>query len=90
VAPLAVLAELTLPFCKIGGCFIAQKKGDIREEITGSTKAIDTLGGKLNDKIDVELDEFNDGRYLVVFEKIRETPLKYPRRSGIPAKRPLS
>ena len=90
VAPLAVLVELTLPFCKIGGRVIAQKKGDIQEEISSSAKAVEILGGELKDVVDIELEEFTDHRSLVIIEKVQETAPKYPRRPGIPAKRPLS
>ena len=90
VAPLATLAELTLPFCKIGGCLIALKRGDISREIAAAQKAITTLGGKIKVAINVTLEEFTDGRCLVVVEKVRQTPEKYPRRPGIPGKKPIS
>ena len=90
VAPLSVLVELTLPFCKIGGRVIAQKKGDIQAEISGSAKAMENLGGELKDMVDIELEEFTDHRSLVIIEKVLETAPNYPRRPGIPAKRPLS
>ena len=90
VAPLAVLVELTLPFCRTGGCAIAQKKGDITQEISEATNAINILGGEFKNTIDIDLNEFTDQRRLVVIEKNHETPSKYPRRPGIPAKRPLS
>ncbi|MFC1921247.1 16S rRNA (guanine(527)-N(7))-methyltransferase RsmG [Chloroflexota bacterium] len=89
VAPLATLAELTLPFCKHGGNFIAHKKGDIKQEMAEAENAINTLGGKLREVIPVNLKEFPDKRCLVIIDKITETPNKYPRRSGMPAKRPV-
>jgi 16S rRNA (guanine527-N7)-methyltransferase len=90
VAALPVLAELCLPFCAVGGTFIAQKKGDVGEEISRSVKAIDVLGGRLCDVKKVELEEFADNRVLVIIKKISATPPSYPRRPGIPAKRPIS
>jgi 16S rRNA (guanine527-N7)-methyltransferase len=90
VAPLATLAELTLPFCKIGGFLIAPKKGDISQEIAVAKRAIATLGGQFREVIEIPLEEFSDSRCLVVIKKVRETPAKYPRRSGIPAKKPIS
>ncbi len=90
VARLPALIELTLPFCAIGGRFIAQRKGDVEPEITRASKAISTLGGNLQEIKRITLDEFTDDRYLVVIEKISATPEKYPRRSGIPSKRPLA
>ncbi len=90
VAPLATLVELTLPFCTIGGSFIAQKKGEIEPELSQATKAISILGGNLREVKKIELEEFTDERYLVIIDKITVTPEKYPRRPGIPAKRPLA
>jgi len=89
VASLPELVELTLPFCRIGGRFIAQKKGDIDEEVNGAKKAIATLGGKLNRIKKIELDEFEDVRYMVIVDKICATPNKYPRRPGFPRRRPI-
>ncbi len=90
VAPLATLTELTLPFCFIGGSFIAQKKGLIEAEISQADKAIALLGGSLREVKKIELEEFTDRRQLIVIDKISPTPSRYPRRPGIPAKRPLT
>jgi 16S rRNA (guanine527-N7)-methyltransferase len=81
--------ELTLPFCQIGGRFIAQKKGEIDQEINRAQKAIAALGGKLDQIKKIKLDEFDDGRYLVIIDKIYPTPNKYPRRPGLPRRRPI-
>jgi 16S rRNA (guanine527-N7)-methyltransferase len=89
VALLPTLVELTLPFCQIGGRFIAQKKGEIDQEINRAEKAIAALGGKLGQVKKIELDEFNDARYLVIIDKIYPTPGKYPRRPGVPERRPI-
>jgi 16S rRNA (guanine527-N7)-methyltransferase len=89
VAPLPTLAELTLPFCAIGGSFIAQKKGAIDLEISQAAKAIGLLGGKLREAKRVDLEEFTDERWLITIDKVLPTPQPYPRRPGIPAKRPL-
>ena len=89
VAPLPTLAELTLPFCRIGGRVIAQKKGDIDQEVGRARKAIAVLGGKLGQVRPVELEEFDDVRYLVIVDKIAPTAGKYPRRPGVPKKRPI-
>jgi 16S rRNA (guanine527-N7)-methyltransferase len=90
VAPLPTLAELTLPFCAADGSVVVHKKGDIEEEITKASGAIDTLGGKLNEVRAVDLPEFSDQRRLVVIDKVSTTPKQYPRRPGIPKKRPLA
>jgi 16S rRNA (guanine527-N7)-methyltransferase len=89
VALLPTLVELTLPFCQVGGRFIAQKKGEIDQEVNGARKAIVALGGKLGQIKKIELDEFNDARYLVIIDKIYPTPAKYPRRPGVPRRRPI-
>ena len=89
VAPLATLVELTLPFCVIGGGFISQKKGAIDQEIRQATKAISLLGGRLREVKRVDLEEFTDKRQLVIVDKVSPTPRLYPRRPGIPGKRPL-
>jgi 16S rRNA (guanine527-N7)-methyltransferase len=89
VALLPTLVELTLPFCQIGGRFIAQKKGEVEQEISRAGKAIAVLGGKLDRIKKIELDEFDDARCLVIIGKIYPTPNKYPRRPGLPKRRPI-
>jgi 16S rRNA (guanine527-N7)-methyltransferase len=89
VALLPTLVELTLPFCRIGGRFIAQKKGEIDQEVDRAKKAIAVLGGKLNQIRKIELEEFSDARYLVIVDKICSTPSEYPRRPGVPKRRPI-
>ena len=89
VASLPTLVELALPFCQIGGKFIAQKKGQIEQEVVQAGKAIDVLGGKLNQVKKVELEELSDKRYLVIIDKIYPSPEKYPRRAGTPTRRPI-
>ena len=89
VAPLPTVVELTLPFCALGGSFIAQKKGTIDEEVSNAARAIGILGGRLGEIKAIDLSEFADKRFLVVIDKLSPTPPKYPRRPGIPAKRPL-
>ncbi|MFQ5996502.1 MAG: 16S rRNA (guanine(527)-N(7))-methyltransferase RsmG [Dehalococcoidales bacterium] len=89
VAQLPTLVELTLPFCALGGSFIAQKKGNIDSEISQADRAIGLLGGNLREVKKVELAEFTNERWLIIVDKVSSTPLRYPRRPGIPAKRPL-
>lgn len=88
VTKLSTTAELTLPFCREGGLFIAQKKGQIDEELSQATKAIDILGGQLREIKKVDLPQL-EPRFLVIVEKVSPTPQRYPRRAGMPAKRPL-
>jgi len=89
VARLATLAELTLPFCRKGGLVIAHKRGQIEAEVNEAAYAIGILGGKLKGVVPVTLPEFTDNRALVVLEKVSPTPENYPRRAGMPGKRPL-
>ncbi len=90
VAPLPTLIELALPFCAIGGSFIAQKKGAIEAEIRQAAKAMSLLGGRLRQVKRINLEEFHDERYLVIIDNVSPTPERYPRRPGIPKKRPLA
>jgi 16S rRNA (guanine527-N7)-methyltransferase len=89
VALLPTLVELTLPFCAIGGIFVAQKGKGVEQELSRAGKAIDLIGGKLREVRRVEMEEFTDERWLVIIDKISPTLPKYPRRPGIPGKRPL-
>ena len=89
VASLPALVELALPFGAVGGCFIAQKKGDIDSEISQAARTINLLGGNLREVKKVDLAEFTDGRRLVIIDKLTLTPSQYPRRPGMPTKRPI-
>ena len=89
VASLAALVEWTLPFCRIGGIVVAQKKSDVRDETARARRATATMGGKLREIREVSFKELGEVRSLVVLEKNSPTPELYPRRPGMPAKRPL-
>jgi 16S rRNA (guanine527-N7)-methyltransferase len=89
VAPLPVLVEYLLPLVKVGGKVLAQKGKDAEKQVGMAEKAIGLLGGEFQEMIPVDLPGGYERRYLVVIQKIAETPDKYPRREGIPAKRPL-
>ena len=88
VAKLASLAELTLPFCAVGGAFIAMKTWPPDAEVDEAGRAINVLGGRLRQIVRIGLGGLQD-RSLVVIDKVKPTPEKYPRRSGVPQKRPL-
>ena len=81
VARLNTLAEYCLPLVKVGGRFIAYK-GPAEEEVKEAERAIETLGGKLKETVKFSLPENAGERTLVVIEKIRKTPQKYPRGRG--------
>ncbi|RKD22243.1 16S rRNA m(7)G-527 methyltransferase [Caminicella sporogenes DSM 14501] len=89
VADLSVLCEYCLPFVKKGGFFIAQKGPDVEEEIKNSKKAIEILGGKLIDKVSINLPFSDITHSLIIIEKRKSTPKKYPRKAGIPVKNPI-
>ena len=89
VAKARVLAELTLPFCRLGGVCVMQKQGHIEKELDEAEEAIRTLGGSLREIREVAVPGLLRPRLLVVVEKVSSTPAKYPRRPGVPAKRPL-
>ncbi|MBI4318239.1 MAG: 16S rRNA (guanine(527)-N(7))-methyltransferase RsmG [Chloroflexi bacterium] len=89
VAPLATLAEYCLPFVKVGGRFIAPKKGAIEAELQRAGGAIDALGGRLTRMQAVEIPDLLEPRFLVVVDKVRPTPPQFPRRAGMPGKKPL-
>ena len=88
VARLDVLAEFCLPFCAVGGVMIAQKGPQVEKELRQARNAIETLGGRTKDSDMLVTPSVGIGT-LVVIEKQRQTPTHYPRRPGIPSKRPL-
>ena len=89
VARLSVLAELALPFCRRGGVVVAYKKVDVGAELARASRAIETMGGRLREVVEVPSDVVGEPRSLVVLEKCGSTPARYPRRPGAPKKRPL-
>ncbi|MEN8243032.1 MAG: 16S rRNA (guanine(527)-N(7))-methyltransferase RsmG [Chloroflexota bacterium] len=89
VARLPVLAEYLLPLVKVGGYMLAQKGESAPSELTQAQTALEQLGGEVVKSIPVKLPGDLPGRYLVLIQKVRPTPDKFPRRAGIPGKRPL-
>lgn len=89
VASLDTLSEYCLPFVKKGGYFIAMKGPEVEEELNSSKKAIDTLGGKVEEVKIVEIPESDISHSLIIIKKVSNTPKKYPRGGGKPKKRPL-
>lgn len=86
VARLNTLLEYTMPFIKVGGKFVAYK-GDAVEELNEAKNAISLLGGKLKDNICYELEGAK--RQLITIEKVKNTPLIYPRTNAMIRKKPL-
>ncbi len=89
VAKLPVLAEYLLPFVKIGGKMLAQKGESGPAEVQAAENAMGILGGHVRQIIPVTLPGVVEERYLILADKVGATPPKYPRKAGIPSKRPL-
>lgn len=89
VANLATLSEYLLPFVEVNGRCISMKGVEVDNELNDSKKAIEILGGKVVDKSNFKLPKSDLGRCLIIIEKIKNTPSKYPRKPGIPAKEPI-
>ncbi|MDH4620129.1 16S rRNA (guanine(527)-N(7))-methyltransferase RsmG [Brevibacillus sp. AY1] len=89
VARLNLLSEFCLPFAQVGGHFIALKGSEITPELNEAKKAIKTLGGKTRKVESFHLMEDAGERNIVIMEKVEHTPKNYPRKAGIPAKKPI-
>ena len=89
VANLSTLSEYCIPFVKRDGFFISYKAGESEEEINNSKNAIKTLGGKINKVEEFILPGTDASRVFVFIEKKDSTDKKYPRKAGVPAKKPL-
>ena len=89
VASLNILVEYMLPLVKVGGKCICMKGSNVEEEIENSKNAINILGGKIEKVESFELPNSNISRNIIIIKKLKETPIKYPRKPGIPSKEPL-
>ncbi|MBI4339060.1 MAG: 16S rRNA (guanine(527)-N(7))-methyltransferase RsmG [Chloroflexi bacterium] len=89
VAELRTLMELALPFCKVGGRAVLLKKGALDDEVGAAATALQEMGGRLAQIQPVPSEVLGGSRALVVVEKVSPTPDRYPRRSGVPARRPM-
>lgn len=89
VANMAVLAEYCLPFIKVGGFLMAYKGPDAENEVIEAEHALSLLGGRAVEIRNGNLKEFGIEHKVVVIKKIKNTPSKYPRKAGTPAKEPL-
>ena len=89
VANLSVLSEYCIPFVKVGGVFISYKSGESMEEITNASNAIGMLGGKRAKAVEFVLPDSDYSRCNVVIEKKKNTEDRFPRKEGVPSKRPL-
>lgn len=88
VSNLPVLIEYCLPFVKVGGIFIAMKGSNI-EEVQNSKKALQVLGGEIQEIKEITLPFSDIKRNIIVIKKLRQTSTKYPRKAGKPSREPL-
>ena len=86
LAPMPVLVELCLPFVRVGGRLLAQKTQAV--DVSAAGRAIQTLGGA-PPRVVPAATRARDAGVIVVVEKVAPTPAAYPRRSGVPSRRPL-
>ena len=89
VANMAVLAEYCLPFIKVDGCLMAYKGPDAEREVEEARKALYLLGGQVEEIREGNLKEFGIDHKVVIIKKVKNTPSKFPRKAGTPAKEPL-
>lgn len=89
VANLSVLAEYCLPFVKKDGLFVPYKSEKTAEELIAAENAVSILGGQTEGQVTFYLPDSDVFRNLVKIRKVKGTPKKYPRKSGLPAKAPL-
>lgn len=89
VANLSTLSEYCIPFVKIGGYFVSYKGNHISQECREASGAIEQLGGKIEKQLEFYLPGSDIERTFIKIKKIKQTPNKYPRKAGMPAKEPL-
>lgn len=89
VARTSVLSELCLPLVKQGGDFIAMKGPNAESELDDANKAISLLGAEVKAIHTFDLPDDNGERHIVLMQKVKKTPGKYPRKPGVPNKTPL-
>lgn len=89
VARLNLLSEFCLPLVKVGGYFVSMKAASSPEELIEAKKALTVLGGRFEKDIAFELLENAGERHILFVKKEKNTPNKYPRKPGIPAKSPI-
>lgn len=89
VANLSTLAELCLPYVKVGGIFLSYKSEKVAAEAAMAKKAIKLLGGKIAEQKELYLPNSDIYRNLFLIKKIKRTPNQFPRKAGIPAKTPI-
>jgi 16S rRNA (guanine527-N7)-methyltransferase len=89
VANLTTLSELCIPYVKVNGYFVAMKGPSVEQEIIDAKNALSILGGKIEDIIQVSIEDSDLKHNLVIVKKIKSTPKTYPRQAGTASKNPL-
>ena len=89
VAPLNVLLEYLLPLVKVGGTCICMKGPNVSHETEEAKYAIEVLGGNIEKVEKIILPESDNERNIIIVKKVKETPIKYPRKAGLPSKEPI-
>ena len=89
VANLSTLSEYLIPLVKPSGKTICMKGSEIKEEVEMARKAIEILGGKIEQKESFNLPNSDMKRNVIIIKKVKNTPAKYPRKPGMPAKEPI-
>lgn len=89
VARMSVLSEYCLPLVKKGGYFVALKGPKAEDELDDGKKALEVLGGKLIKDEELTLPASEEERTLVLVQKVKSTPKKYPRQAGTPRRKPI-
>ena len=89
VANLSTLSEYCLPYIKIGGTFYSYKAETAEEEMINAKKAVFLLGGEMKDPIKFNLPFSDISRSICIIQKKTKTSNQYPRKAGLPSKKPL-
>ncbi len=89
VSNLSTLSEYCIPYVKIGGHFISYKSEKLSEEKKDAEYAISVLGGEIEDQISFQIPNSDINRNLLIVRKKKETPANYPRKAGLPLKKPI-
>ena len=89
VSNLSTLAEYCIPYVKKGGCFISYKSEKLIEELKEAEHAVAVLGGRVENQVEFIIPGSDIYRNLLLIRKEKETPLCYPRKAGVPLKKPI-
>lgn len=89
VASTNILVEYTIPFLRKGGSAFLYKGPEYKKELDEAENALKILGTEIKKIVELDVPGLDAERYLIILEKTEKTPKKYPRRAGIPNKRPL-